>query len=307
MPQPVSGANGGGRTPLASSYVVGRRHRSLFSLGADAMLMMSRLPVCAAVAPLALVVWGIAASPSLVAADPIPWVPVVPSEFRYGPVPVPYHLGSYTTYPYTSGSIADISDSSLLTFAHVRGGDNILQSNGSRVDTGTFYLFEFQIDPKAQYFRIEFTAQASDSLSPAYNGFTIYGITPGGGLTYPLNTIAARQPTTFGIDFGRTYSSGNESIGSGIGSDSLMFPGEGRLGIVLAGGYTATLDQLGAVDTFLYELNGSYAVPEQPTLFLIVAGGLLTAGLARLRAVGASVGRQGLVPWTGRHREAGDE
>jgi hypothetical protein len=29
----VSGANGGGRTPFASSCVLGRRHRSLFSLG----------------------------------------------------------------------------------------------------------------------------------------------------------------------------------------------------------------------------------------------------------------------------------
>jgi hypothetical protein len=31
--EPVSGANGGGRTPFANSSIVGRRHRSLLSLG----------------------------------------------------------------------------------------------------------------------------------------------------------------------------------------------------------------------------------------------------------------------------------
>ena len=36
MAQPVSGANGGGRTPFASSCVVGRRHRSLWSFGTRA-------------------------------------------------------------------------------------------------------------------------------------------------------------------------------------------------------------------------------------------------------------------------------
>ena len=201
-------------------------------------------------------------------------VPTVPIDYRVGPIPVPYS-GDYTAYPYTLGSIPDINDSSLATFTHVQGLDNVLQSNGTRVDTGTFYLLRYQIDPKAVSFRIEFTARTDDTPLEAFNQFLILGLSPDGVTPgHTLTQTTAREPTTFGVEFSRTGNTGNLPGSEDWGLNSMINP-DGTLRLVLQGGYGAGPNQPGTMNSYLYDVNASFTtVPEPCTAGLLGLGGL---------------------------------
>ena len=212
------------------------------------------------------------------------WVPVVPIDYRVGPIPVPYQPFNYTAYPYTLGSIPDITDSSLATFTQLQGLDNFLQSNGARADTGTFYLLQYQIDPNALFFRIEFTARTDDTPSLAFNQFAIIGLTPNGVTPSPIiKWTTARELTAFGVEFSRTGNSGNEPSSGSWGLNSMMNP-DGRLRLVLQGGYAATLNEAGRANTYLHEVNASFTtVPEPSTAGLLGLGGLFMIGILYFR------------------------
>src|SRR5262245_10536050 len=51
-------------------------------------------------------------------------IPVLPTDYRVGPIPIVYQPFDFTAYPYTPGSIPEITDGSLATFTQLQGLDN---------------------------------------------------------------------------------------------------------------------------------------------------------------------------------------
>jgi hypothetical protein len=204
--------------------------------------------------------------------------PVVPTEYRFGPIPYPYVPYNFMAYPYTLGSTADIIDGSLQTFTRVQGLDAVLQSNGAVADTGTFYLLQYKIDPRAVSFTINFTARIDDYPFTPFGDFQIFGLSPDGVTpTQVLSGVTARQPATFGVEFFRDGNSGNFPPSTGFGLDSMM-TADGRVRIVLEGGFGAALNQPGALTSYLYEATASYDVPEPSGIALLGLAGLMATG-----------------------------
>jgi hypothetical protein len=218
-------------------------------------------------------------------------VAVDPVAYRAGPVPVTYNLTGFTDYPAAPGSIADITDGSLDTFTELNGLDNALQSNNVRADTGTFYLLEYQIDPAAESFRIDFTARSDAYPSLPFGNFSIETV-PVDGFQFStvLTGVPAPEPTTFGVEFTRGGNTGNVWYTSDLGLGSLPAP-DGRLQLVLNGAFLASQNEPGRVSTRLYEAEASYVLPEPGALPLLAAAVPLL--LARRRPRPARAPRAG--------------
>jgi hypothetical protein len=191
--------------------------------------------------------------------------PVLPIDYRVGPLQRDAHV-NYAGYPYTLGSIADITDSSLETYTHLRGLDR--DTSGVPADTGTFYLLQYQIDPEALAFRIDFTARIENTRTSRFDEFLVIGLRAGDGLPGPtMKWAEASEITTFGLEISRNGNTGNDPQAVNWGLDS-MLDAQGRFRIVLQGGFIAGLDEPGSIQTYLYEVR-ALSIPEPRTVPLL--------------------------------------
>ena len=203
--------------------------------------------------------------------------PVVPVELRVGPYPVYYTGSPFTSYEFVPGSIPAVTDGSNDTFIRLSGHDEA-PFNNVVVDTGTFYLFRFRIDPRATEFRIDVTADSGNYPSKPFGDFELFGVTPDGRSSVGLFVQEhAATPTSFGLTFFRDRNTGNSPVPREGGLDTLLSP-SGDLFVMLGGVFAASLSHPGRVTTTLYDINAAYVVPEP--------GGCVVAavfGLAALR------------------------
>lgn len=207
------------------------------------------------------------------------WVSVLPIEYRVGAIPVPYQPFNYTAFPYTLGSIPDVTDGSLNTYTHLQGLDEVLQSNGAVVDTGTFYLFQYQVDPDAVAFRIRFTGRVEDNETQgAFNEFMIAVLSPDGvNPSHSLRWVEASETTTFGINIWRDGNSGDAPLAERYGLDYTMNP-DGRMWVLLQGGYAASLSGPGVLNSYLYDVSAEFTTVPEPSSMAVGGLGLLMLG-----------------------------
>lgn len=206
---------------------------------------------------------------------------IVPTSATGASIPYPYNVGIYTTWHSDPISIADISDGSAATSVTLSGLDNVLQDNGVRVDTGTFYLLRYVLPLSAPAFHIDFTAAVQ--YPGGAQEFLIEAIQRDGVSTRDVFwQFNSSGPTTFGLTFYRNSNDGNQGAwGQAWGLDQMQ-QADGSVNIVLQGSYFAQFDRPGYVTSTLYDVSASIVpVPEPATFALLFIGAFSMMALKR--------------------------
>jgi hypothetical protein len=204
-------------------------------------------------------------------------------------------VGASIPYPYNAGpsdpiSLASITDGSTDTFVTLNGLDNILQDNGFRVDTGTFYLFHYLIPLSAPAFHIDFTAAVQ--YPGGAEEFLIEAVNQDGSTRNVQWELDVSEPRTFSITFYQDSNDGNQGdLGRAWGLDDIQQP-DGSLVIVLQASYFAQFDRSGFVSSTLYEVSAQ-VIPE-PTEFGMFLLGVFSLGIFSLKVCS---GAQGAGKW----------
>ena len=203
---------------------------------------------------------------------------------RGGPIPVPYQPYDYRLFPSTDLNVPILTDGNTGTGITLEGLDAVMQSNGAVVDTGTFALFTYQLDPGMP--RVELWAHAQvEYHSPADVVFISVLDLRDNLFKEPLAFAPAATPDFFHIAFDATGNTGNWPPFTDITIDDVVSP-TGVITFAVQMGYGAQFDMPGRVIGHLNEVF--VGVPEPATALALGPLGLtmLGRGAARRRGCG---------------------